>query len=751
MDGLTQPETSWQPGEGTIPRTVRRETTIEGVVDKVVYSNEETAWSVVRLVIRGRGQLTAVGHLLGVRPGETIRLTGRWVRDRKYGEQFRADSYLSVQPATFIGIEKYLGSGLVKGIGPAMARRLVQRFGLDTLDVIEHRPHRLTEVEGIGPVRSARIRDAWLEQSEIRDVMIFLQSHGVSTAYAVKIYKRYGSAAISTVRENPYRLAREIFGIGFRMADKIARDVGIPADSKHRLGAGVLYALQQAADKGHVYVPRHDLVEATAELLAVEANAVPAILDELAGRGEIALVPLENDADAAVFLKPLEIAERGLAERVKRLTAQRDLPLEIDVGRACQWFERRERIELAQEQRGALERALTAKLLVITGGPGTGKTTLVRGIVGILTKKGLKVELAAPTGRAAKRLAQASGLEAKTVHRLLEYSPQEGGFQRGEELPLDADLVVVDEASMLDTALAHHVLAALREATRLILVGDVDQLPSVGPGRVLADLIESGAVDVVRLAEIFRQARESLIVVNAHRVRDGRMPFFTTSDKGASSDRSASEKGDFFFIDREEPEAVLETVKHLYEERIPRGFGFEARDIQVLTPMQRGLLGAANLNAELQALVNPEGESLSRGGRLFRVGDRVMQVRNNYDLDVFNGDVGQVETIDVTDQIVRVDFDGRQVDYDFSDLDELVLAYACSIHKSQGSEYTAVVIPLHTQHFVMLQRNLFYTAITRGRKLVVVVGSRRALELAVRTESSSRRATLLARRLRELR
>jgi exodeoxyribonuclease V alpha subunit len=726
---------------------VRREPTIEGVVDKVVYSNEETAWSVVRLVVRGRGQLVAVGHLLGVRPGETIRLTGRWVRDRKYGEQFRAESYLSVQPATFIGIEKYLGSGLVKGIGPAMARRLVQHFGLDTLEVIEHRPERLTEVEGIGPVRSARIRDAWLEQSEIRDVMIFLQSHGVSTAYAVKIFKRYGSAAISMVRENPYRLAREIFGIGFRMADKIARDLGIAADSRNRLGAGLLYALQQAADKGHVYVARRELVAATAELLEVDADVLPAVVEELAERGEVVVVPREDTdspgvATPAVYLKPLEEAERGVADQVKRLTAQRDLPLQIDVGRACRWFERRERIELAPEQRGALGRALVSKLLVITGGPGTGKTTLVRGIVGILAKKGLKVELAAPTGRAAKRLAQASGLEAKTVHRLLEYSPQNGGFLRGPELPLDADLVVVDEASMLDTALAHHVLAALRETTRLILVGDVDQLPSVGPGRVLADLIESGAVGVVRLSEIFRQARESLIVVNAHRVRDGRMPFFTTSETGAGA-----EKGDFFFIERDEPEAVLATVKHLYEERIPRGFGFEARDIQVLTPMQRGLLGAANLNAELQALVNPDGESVTRGGRLFRIGDRVMQVRNNYDLEVFNGDVGHVDTIDVTNQVVRVDFEGRLVDYDFSDLDELVLAYACSIHKSQGSEYTAVVVPLHTQHFVMLQRNLFYTAITRGRKLVVVVGSRRALELAVRTESSSRRSTLLAWRL----
>ncbi len=717
---------------------MRREPTIEGVLDRIVYSNEETGWSVVRLVVRGRGQLTAVGSLLGVRPGETLRLTGAWVRDRKFGEQFKVSSYLTVKPATFIGIEKYLGSGLVKGIGPQMARRMVQHFGLDTLDVIEHHPERMTEVEGIGPVRSKRIRDAWLEQREIKDVMIFLQSHGVSTAYAVKIYKRYGSAAVGLVRENPYRLAREVHGIGFKMADKIARDLGIPADSKHRAAAGLLYALEQAADRGHVFVLRRDLFEQAAELLEVEADTLEPALEEIAAHDEIARVPLADAGGEAVYLRTLEAAERGVAHHVKKLTAQRRLPLAIDADRACDWFEKRERIELAPTQRRALERALTAKLLVLTGGPGTGKTTLVRGIVTILQRKGLKVELAAPTGRAAKRLGEATGLEAKTVHRLLEYSPQQGGFQRDDEHPLDADLVVIDEASMLDTVLAYHILQALEAETRLILVGDIDQLPSVGPGRVLADLIESGAVDVVRLTEIFRQARESLIVVNAHRVRAGEIPPLV-----------ATEKSDFFFIERDEPEAALATLKHLVNERIPRGFGFATRQIQVLTPMQRGLLGAANLNAELQALVNPDGEAITRGRRLMRVGDRVMQIRNNYDLEVYNGDVGYVELIDVEDQLMRVDFDGREVDYEFSDLDELVLAYACSIHKSQGSEYTAVVIPLHTQHFVMLQRNLLYTAITRGRRLVVVVGSRRALELAVRKESSSRRSTLLVRRLQE--
>lgn len=732
------------PPPSTIPTThkptMKPETTIEGVVERIAYSNEENAWSVVRLVVRGRGKVTAVGNLLGIQPGETLRLTGRWVRNRKWGDQLEVSSFLTVQPSTFVGIERYLSSGLVKGIGKTMAQRLVQHFGLDTLDVIDRHPERLTEVEGVGKVRSAQIRAAWQEQRDIRGVMVFLQSHGVSTAHAVKIYKRYGSETIALLRENPYRLAAEVHGIGFKSADKIARDLGLEPGSPHRAEAGVLHVLREATDEGHVYVPRKHLALAAAELLELGEGHVEPAIARLVERGELVAVPLGGEAGEAIAGAALEAAERGVAERLHRLTAQGMLPLRLDVDRALAWFEQSEGFALGLEQRRALEQAITRKVLVITGGPGTGKTTLVRGILAILSKKGLKIALAAPTGRAAKRLSEATGAEAKTVHRLLEYQPQDRGFARGSQNPLSIDLLVVDEASMLDVVLTHHLLRAVPERARVIFVGDVDQLPSVGPGRVLADLIDSHVIDVVRLAEIFRQANESLIIVNAHRVRVGAMPILRPED----------DHGDFFFFERSDPAAILATVKQLVAERIPRGFTFDPRrDIQVLSPMQRGLLGAANLNAELQALLNPDGDAITRGGRLLRVGDRVMQLRNNYDLDVYNGDLGRLVRLDLAEQRAVVDYDGREVSYETADLDELVLAYACSIHKAQGSEYPCVVIPLHTQHYTLLQRNLLYTALTRGQRLVVIVGSRQALEIAVETETSTQRTTLLARRLRE--
>ncbi|MFL6195771.1 MAG: ATP-dependent RecD-like DNA helicase [Thermoanaerobaculia bacterium] len=717
-------------------------TTVDGVIERVVFSNEENAWSVVRLQVAGQRDLvTAVGNLLGVQPGESLRLSGSWINDPKYGRQFRVSSYAAVAPATLTGIEKYLGSGLIQGIGKVMASRLVAAFGMDTLEVIENQPERLIEVEGIGPKRRGQILRAWAEQREIKEVMVFLQSHGVSTHYAIKIYKAYGAQATELVRQNPYRLATDIHGIGFKSADKIASALGIPRDAPQRIEAGTLYLLGQAADRGHTFLPRKALVEEGEKLLEVPGAGIETAVAALAEMEQVAVEPLEGADDPAVFLKALHAAESGVAGRIRALLVQPPLPMEIDLDRALDWFEKRERLDLARQQRQAIRAGLTRKVLVITGGPGTGKTTLVRGIVTILEKKGQKVLLAAPTGRAAKRLAEATGAEASTLHRLMEFNAQTRQFDRNRERPLSCDLLIVDEASMLDTVLAYHVLKAVPDHGRLILVGDVDQLPSVGPGRVLGDLIRSEAVEVVRLTEIFRQAERSLIVVNAHRVNQGVMPVLEAVDSD----------GDFFFFERQNPEEIVETISQLVSRRIPGKFGFHpAEQIQVLTPMNRGPLGTESLNAVLRDLLNPEGASLTRGGQTLRVGDKVMQVRNNYDLEVFNGDLGRVRAIDEEDQIVTVVIDGREVAYDFASLDELVLAYACTIHKSQGSEYPCVIIPLHSTHYVMLQRNLLYTALTRAKRLAILVGEERALRIAVGNRRVRPRFTRLAERLASL-
>jgi len=725
------------------PAAAAATSTLEGVLERVVFANEENAWSVVRLTVAGRSEeVTAVGNLLGVQPGESLRLTGSWIQDPKYGRQFRVSSYATVAPATLAGIEKYLGSGLIRGIGKGLAARLVESFGLATLDVIEGQPERLREVAGIGPQRSTAILSAWSEQREIKEVMVFLQSHGVSTHHAIKIFKVYGPRAVSLVRENPYRLAADIYGIGFKTADTIARALGIPADAPQRIEAGALHVLGLAADRGHLYLPRRELMEEARALLGCEPPRVEQALAALATAGQVVVEPLPaapaDPAEAAVFLKALHTAEAGIAARIQALLAQPPLPFEIDVERALEWFAKSERIALAPQQRQAIRAGLTRKMLVITGGPGTGKTTLVRGIVRILEKKGQRILLAAPTGRAAKRLAAATGGAASTLHRLLELDPRSHAFARNREHPLACDVLIVDEASMLDAPLAYHVLRAVPDHGRLVLVGDVDQLPSVGPGRVLADVIRSGAVEVVRLTEIFRQAERSLIVVNAHRVNQGQMPVLESVDSD----------GDFFFIARRTPEEIVDTIAHLVTQRIPSRFGLDpVAEIQVLTPRNRGPLGTESLNAKLRELLNPSGPAVTRGGRTLRVGDKVMQVRNNYDLEVWNGDLGRVVAIDAVDQLVHVSIDGRDVAYDLAAWDELVPAYACSIHKAQGSEYPCVVIPLHTSHYLMLQRNLLYTAITRAQRLVVLVGEERALRIGVGNRRVRARHTRLAERL----
>jgi len=722
-------------------RSPRAASTLEGVLDRVAFANEESAWSVVKIVVPDRREpVTAVGNLLGVRPGENLKLRGRWVHDKRFGEQFQVESFQTIVPATLAGLERYLSSGLVHGIGKVMAERLVKAFGLETLEIIDKHPERLFEVEGIGRVRSEQIRSAWVEQRAIKDVMVFLQSHGVSTSHAIKIYKRYKDKAIAVVRQNPYRLASDIFGIGFQTADGIARNLGVSPTSQERCQAGVLHVLGALSEEGHVGAPRADLVEHTRKLLEVDAELIEQALVPLSEEGQI-VIERDLEAEPAVYLRGLHTAEQGIADLVARLTRAKSRAIQIDVERAILWFESRHDITLASEQRRAIALAVERKVLVVTGGPGTGKTTLINGIIQILEKKGHAVLLAAPTGRAAKRMSETTGHDARTLHRMLEWSPKSNSFARDGAHPLEADLVIVDEASMIDTVMAYQLLRAVPLHCQLIFVGDVDQLPSVGPGNVLLDLIRSNVVAVVRLSHIFRQAEESRIVVNAHRVNEGQLPIVAPEDPHS----------DFFFIEKNEPEEILATMKTLLAERIPRKFGLHrTRDVQVLTPMHKGLLGASALNVELQALFNPDGASVTRGTRVFRVGDKVMQVRNNYDLDVFNGDIGAVAAIDEGERTVAVVFDGREVIYDEGELDELVLSYACSIHKSQGSEYPCVVIPLHTQHFVMLKRNLLYTAITRGRRLVVIVGTRRALTQAVRNSETVTRFTGLAHRLARL-
>ena len=714
---------------------------IKGQIERVTYFNEENGYVVARLKAEGHMDLvTIVGTVPGLNPGEVLKLKGEWQSHPKYGKQFKISSCETAIPATVAGMERYLASGMIKGIGPVMAKRLVTRFGTETLDVIEQDTERLKEVEGIGEKRVEMIRSAWQAQREIREVMIFLQGHGVSPAYAVKIFKQYGSEAVPVVRENPYRLAEDVFGIGFITADKIAEKLGIEKESLIRARAGVQFILNRLSDEGHVYFPFDRLVEEAEKTLEIDRGI---ILDALASAAADRRVVIE-EMDAfggegkAVYLIRFHVSEQGIARRLQELLAcPRQLPL-VNQQDILTSVEKDLGFVLSEQQARAVHNSMERKVMVITGGPGTGKTTIIRAIVAIQNKMSRRVLLAAPTGRAAKRMSETTGHPAKTIHRLLEFSPKDGRFKRDEQNPLEADTFVIDETSMVDTTLMYYLLKAIPLAATIIFVGDVDQLPSVGAGSVLKDIIDSGAVSVVRLNEIFRQSKESMIIVNAHRVNSGLMP----------DENRKGKKADFHFIEITEPGEVLDKVVELCRERIPARFGYRSiEDIQVLAPMHRGTVGAFNLNTELQRQLNPAKEELIKGGRTFKKGDKVMQIRNNYDKDVYNGDIGRITKIDAEEQEVTVNFDGRFLGYDFSELDELVLAYATSVHKAQGSEYPAVVIPILTQHYLLLQRNLLYTGITRGKKLVVLVGTRKALAIAVHNNKTQLRYTLLKERL----
>ncbi|NUB04796.1 ATP-dependent RecD-like DNA helicase [Azospirillum sp. Vi22] len=707
---------------------------LSGLVERVTFHSPETGFCVLRLKVRGQRDLvTLVGHAATIGAGEFVQASGAWVNDRNHGLQFKADFLRATPPTTVEGIEKYLGSGLIRGIGPVYAKKMVKAFGEAVFDVIEQEPDRLRQVTGIGPKRAQRIIAGWADQKVIREIMIFLHSHGVGTSRAVRIFKTYGPDAIQLITENPYRLARDIRGIGFKTADAVAARLGIEKTAMIRARAGIGYALAEATDQGHCGVPVAELIPLAVKLLEIDAS----ILETAAEleRQDGAVVADSLGGEPCLFLASLYRAEQAIAERLRRLAGGPVPWPEIDAEKAIPWVEAKAEITLAEGQREALRQAATSKLLVITGGPGVGKTTLVNSILTMLKAKGVSIALAAPTGRAAKRLSESTGLEARTIHRLLETDPQAGGFKRDETNPLDCDLLVVDETSMVDVPLMNALLRAVPGRAALLLVGDVDQLPSVGPGQVLGDVIGSGAVPVVRLTEIFRQAATSRIIVNAHRINAGQMPEMPKT----------GEDSDFYFVEAATPEAGVAKLIEMVRDRIPRRFGADpVRDVQILCPMNRGGLGARSLNIELQRVLNPPGESrVERFGWTFGPGDKVMQVENNYDKEVYNGDLGIVSAVDPEEGTLTATFDGRPVTYDFGELDEIVLAYATTIHKSQGSEYPVVVIPVVTQHYTMLHRNLIYTGVTRGKRLVVMLGQRRALAMAVRGTQGRRRWTKL--------
>ena len=723
-------------------------TQLSGQIEKITYTNEENGFTIALVKVEAqKDPVTVVGNLMAPTPGEILEMQGHWANHPKFGKQFKVVQFKTKVPATINGIQKYLGSGLIKGLGPVMAGRIVDQFGQKTLDIIENEIERLAEVRGIAEKSIAKIAKAWEAQKEIRDVMIFLQSHGVSSAYATKIFKRYGDRSIAVVQQNPYRLATDIYGIGFLKADSIAKELGFEDDCRPRVEAGVLYKLQQLAEEGHVYFPYESLVEQCREILGVAPEPVSRAITSLAADRQVIIEDINDGSDEfrinnkAVYLAQFHQCETGISNRLKALLSAPKSIRRIDSARAIEWVQQRLSFQPAENQQKAIRCALESKVMVLTGGPGTGKTTIVKAILKILSKLQINMSLAAPTGRAAKRMSEMTGHEAKTIHRLLEYSIHKHEFLRNDRNRLDCDLLIVDEASMIDTVLMYHLLKAVPATATCIFVGDVNQLPSVGAGNVLKDMIGSGAIPVIELNEIFRQAKASRIVVNAHKINEGELPALSPAEV-------FDPNNDFYFILQDDPDKVLEIILELASRRIPRRFGFDPLDdIQVLTPMHKGVVGATNLNHRLQEVLNPANSEVMFGDRTFRINDKVMQTRNNYDKEVFNGDIGRIAAIDSGQRRLTTIFDSREVVYDFSELDELVLAYAVSVHKSQGSEYPVVIFPILTQHYILLQRNLIYTAVTRGRKLVVMVGSPRALAIGVNNSQTQQRFTRLRHRL----
>lgn len=728
------------------------------VVERITYQNAENGYSVIKCRAKGFTDLvTVVGSMPDVHVGSVLYLGGQWRVDARYGRQFSMETFEETLPATVFGIEKYLGSGLIKGIGPKFAKKIVQEFGKDTLDVIEEDPDALIRVSGIGKARVERIKESWQAQKEIKNIMLFLQSHDVSTSHATKIFKTYGNDSIKVVQENPYRLADDIWGIGFKTADTIAEKMGFDHEKYVRLRSGLLYTLNRLSDEGHCYATRDQLLQTGTELLSVEDNVLSMTLDEMVRAEDVIVEDVitetnqDDTPEKAIYLPSFWFSETGVVKRLRAIL-QNPAGFRIGTDGLAERISRKTRMTYDEIQIQAILTAVKSKFLVLTGGPGTGKTTTTLGIITAFREAGAKILLAAPTGRAAKRLSEATRMEAKTIHRLLEFKPPEG-YQKKEDNPLEGDVLIVDECSMIDIMLMYSLLKAVPDTMTVILVGDIDQLPSVGAGNVLRDIIDSGCFPVVRLTRIFRQAQTSRIIMNAHRVNAGKMP-----------DIRGGRQSDFFFMDMEDlrvnphaedpetyppAEEAARTIVELVKTKLSRYYRTPSSEIQVLTPMQRGVVGAANLNQVLQEALNPEGPGLRRGGFIYRARDKVMQIRNNYDKEVFNGDIGVVVFVDLEERNLTVDFDGRSVVYDVSELDELVLAYATTIHKSQGSEYPIVVMPVMMNHFVMLQRNLIYTGITRAKKILVLVGTKKALAYAVKHVTVTERNTMLKERLQK--